>query len=381
MNRQHVTSGIAITVLLCGMARAQRITTFNVSEAGTASGQGTFVSGINELGEVAGNYVDSNNVSHSFLRAPDGKITTFDPPGTEQTYYAGFNGSAALGLNAEGTAVGYTTDANLVVHAYLRTRDGKFKIWDWPGACVTTQNVGCHGSGAWNINDFGVVVGPYEDTSGGFVAHTGIRLPDGKFTTFAVPGSSMQAGQGTLPSTFSGLNQLGEITGLYYDANNTFHGYLRSANGKFADIEVADADVTTPYAGTFPNSLNDFGTIAGEYLNRSDVARGFLRTLDGKISTFDAPGADQTAGSYNGTFPESVNFFGSVTGYVIDEKHVLHGWTRSKEGKFTTFDAPGADLTPGDYNGTVALSNNGAGAIAGEYFDINGVTHGFIRCP
>ena len=129
------------------------------------------------------------------------------------------------------------------------------------------------------------------------------------------------------------------------------------------------------------SSLNDFGTIAGEYLNRSDVARGFLRTLGGKISTFDAPGADQTAGSYNGTFPESVNFFGSVTGYVIDEKHVLHGWTRSKEGKFTTFDAPGADLTPGDYNGTVALSNNGAGAIAGEYFDIHGVAHGFIRCP
>jgi hypothetical protein len=29
-------------------------------------------------GVVSGNYIDSNNVNHGFLRAPDGTITTFD---------------------------------------------------------------------------------------------------------------------------------------------------------------------------------------------------------------------------------------------------------------------------------------------------------------
>ena len=96
--------------------------------------------------------------------------------------------------------------------------------------------------------------------------------------------------------------------------------------------------------------------------------------------TFDAPGADMTAGAYNGTSPESINFFGSITGYVIDEKHVVHGWVREDDGKITTFDAPGADLTPGAYNGTIPFSNNAEGAITGYYTDANGAAHGFVRC-
>ena len=97
---------------------------------------------------------------------------------------------------------------------------------------------------------------------------------------FEHPSSSMAAGQGTLPGSFSGLNQLGEITGLYYDASNTFHGYVRSSNGKFTDFEVTGADVTTPYDGTFPNSLNHFGIVTGDYIDGNDAkgaTYGFVR--------------------------------------------------------------------------------------------------------
>lgn len=97
--------------------------------------------------------------------------------------------------------------------------------------------------------------------------------------------------------------------------------------------------------------------------------------------TFDAPGADMTAGAYNGTFPESIIFFGAVTGYVVDEKHVVHGRIRREDRKITMFDAPGADLTAGAYNGTFPFSNNVEGAITGYYTDANGAAHGFVRLP
>jgi hypothetical protein len=76
-----------------------------------------------------------------------------------------------------------------------------------------------------------------------------------------------------------------------------------------------------------------------------------------KIITFDAPGAG--TGPYQGTgcFAYTdcsvlINDEGTITGYFLDANNVFHGFVRSPEGKFTSFDAPGADLTPGDYNGT-----------------------------
>jgi uncharacterized membrane protein len=395
MSRMQVLRVVRVlsgALLLWGLAEAEtlptfaapgggKIITFNVPGAGTGSGQGTTVAGINQLGAIAGSYTDGNNVSHSFLRDPDGKIWTFDPPGTAQISYPGFEGSGAIGLNAEGAVVGYFVDANFAVHAYIRNPDGKFITYDSPGACTTSQNVGCHGSGAWNINALGVAVGPYEDTSGNFVAHVAIRFPDGKFTTFAVPGSSMEAGQGTLPASFSGLNLSGQITGLYYDANNTFHGYLRNPDGKFVDFEAPGANLTIPYYGTFPNSLNEFGAITGNYLDSNSVYHGFVRDPFGHFTTFQAPGADTTAGSFNGTTPASLNLFGAITGYYEDGNNVYHGFVRDPFGHYTTIDAPGAGTAPGSFSGTFAESNNDLGVVAGYYQDGNSVYHGFVRYP
>ena len=43
-------------------------------------GQGTRAANINPSTAIAGRYIDSNGVSHGFLRALDGTITTFDAP-------------------------------------------------------------------------------------------------------------------------------------------------------------------------------------------------------------------------------------------------------------------------------------------------------------
>jgi predicted membrane protein len=378
MDRQPLIRLFSMSALLCGVALAQKTVTFTVPGSGAAANQGTFVAGVNDAGLIAGYILDTHNVNHGFVRSPSGKLDVFDAPGAGT---ASGEGTTVIGLNLQGTTAGYYIDANQTFHAFLRSSNGKYTTFEAPGACTGTIPTGCHGSGAWDINAFGIAVGPYEDTSGNYVAHTFIRFPNGYITTFAVPGSSMQAGQGTLPASLTGLNQYGAITGLYYDANNTFHSYLRSPNGKFVDFEAPGADLVSPYSGTFAESLNDFGTIAGYYADNHQVLHGFVRSSDGKFTTFDAPGADMTPGAFNGTFAYSNNFFGKVTGFVIDGNQVVHGFVRGDDGSITNFDVPGADQTPGIYNGTYPYSINVEGAIAGNYTDINGASHGFLRYP
>jgi hypothetical protein len=62
---------------------------------------------------------------HGFLRARDGTITTIDAPG------AGFLGSNFLGslfplsINPAGVITGSYSDANNVIHGFLRIPHGK----------------------------------------------------------------------------------------------------------------------------------------------------------------------------------------------------------------------------------------------------------------
>jgi hypothetical protein len=97
------------------------------------------------------------------------------------------------------------------------------------------------------------------------------------------------------------------------------------------------------------------------------------------IISFDAPGADMTSGSFNGTFANAVNNFGVITGFYIDSNDVSHAFIRYPDGKFTSFEVPGADMTVGSFNGTSAASINDAGVVTGEYFDASGESHGFLR--
>ena len=134
--------------------------------------------------------------------------------------------------------------------------------------------------------------------------------------------------------------------------------------------------------GTFATSINDGGTITGRYIDAHNVNRGFLRSPAGELLTFDAPGAGKTPGSGQGTFPKSINKAGAITGHYIDSNNVNHGFLRSPAGdKLITFDALGAGKTAGSGQGTFPESISDAGAITGHYIDANNVNHGFLRSP
>ncbi len=70
----------------------------------------------------------------------------------------------------------------------------------------------------------------------------------------------------------------------------------------------------------------------------------------GPFISFDAPGAGTEFGQ--GTFALSVNVFAAITGYDLDASNVYHGFLRRTNGSILVFDAPGADLAAGDFNGT-----------------------------
>jgi hypothetical protein len=112
------------------------------------------------------------------------------------------------------------------------------------------------------------------------------------------------------------------------------------------------------------------------------VRHGFVRAADGTFTIFDAPGAG--TGALLGTIPMSVNTGGSIAGFYVDANLLSHGFVRAANGTITVIDAPNAS-TAGktkkgfNFSGTVAEAINAAGDIVGIYSDTNGVYHGFAR--
>jgi len=124
---------------------------------------------------------------------------------------------------------------------------------------------------------------------------------------------------------------------------------------------------------TYPFAINDLGTIVGYFSDINTAFHGFLRSPDGRFSTFDAPGAG--TGTYQGTFPQAISDLGVVTGSYTDGNSASHGFVRDFEDRFTSFDVPG------DVNGTFPSGINLAGTVTGSSYDANLVSHGFVRSP
>jgi len=209
-----------------------------------------------------------------------------------------------------------------------------------------------------------------------FAAHA----PGSRIITFDVPGADLTPGDynGTY---VQGINDWGVITGYYEDANFVVHGFLRSTEGKYTSFDAPGADMgANSNAGTFPNSINDAGAVTGYLVDPSGVARGFVRSPEGGFVVFDAPGA---AG--NGTYPRAINLEGATVGYYLDSGGLFHAFLRAPSGSFTTWVGPGSCTTNGSEGcyGTGALSINIFGTVAGGFQDntVNEVSHGLVRAP
>ncbi len=84
--------------------------------SGTASYGNLIFDAASASGEIIGLFTDGDFVFHSYLRAANGTITTFDDPGAGT---AAEQGTGGLAINASGMIAGTYADANSILHGFI----------------------------------------------------------------------------------------------------------------------------------------------------------------------------------------------------------------------------------------------------------------------
>jgi len=309
---------------------------------------GTQPAGINDLGEIAGAYADSNGNIHGFLRKAGGEIVTFDAPNAAGTTFPN-------SINNEGDIVGYYNDANGASHGFIRSAHGRFTIIDDPSSTLSPP-----ATIPQAINDFGEVVGYWYDSSGNY--HGFVRRSSGSFSTVEPPGAAF--------SQAYHINDRGEVGGDWTDAaTGTSHGMLLHPDGKLVTFDASNA-VTT--FGGLGQALNLEGSFAGTYADANGGAHGYVRHANGKFAEFTAPGGGNT--NFNGTWSASLNLFGTVVGFSYEpDGTTVDGYVRFADGTLILADAPVAGQ-----QSTYAWAINDLNEFTGFWYDASGAEHGFV---
>jgi len=110
----------------------------------------TYADGINNKGQIMGNYFDTNGVAHGFLKEGE-SYTTIDVPGATSTY--------AYSINNSGTLAGLWFNLSGWAEGFVRTSDGVFTVVDFPGSLETSLG---------GVNDRGDICGQWVDPKTGF---------------------------------------------------------------------------------------------------------------------------------------------------------------------------------------------------------------------
>jgi uncharacterized membrane protein len=210
---------------------------------------------------------------------------------------------------------------------------------DFPGAIATV---------AGGINNIGQIVGVYLNPD--FTAHGFVFTPTTGFATLDDPNA-------TSGSESIGISNSGQIVGTYNllppregDNFEGAHGFLFNGS-TFTAIDFPGANDTTPH------KINDPGEIVGVYRLADGLAHGFTY-IQGTLATLDFPGAYSTQAN-------GINNVGNIVGRyrafggAPKQGFLYNGST------FSTLDFPGAVQT-------VAADINNSGDIAGLYTSATG---------
>jgi uncharacterized membrane protein len=286
--------------------------------------------------------------------------------------------------------------ALLAFVASASAQDFKFTSIDFPGAVVTTaRGINNHGviagsyripgsprqallfkkgkfiplappapdasfSEATSINDRGDVTGQWGDANG--FSH-GFLLHDGTLTILDVPGAT---------DTYAlGVNDSGLVVGYWdlLDANfNTLAIYGFSwKDGGFIDMQINFPGAAA--SGLF--GVNARGDLSGVWLPdpNGNIEHGFVCPKSAPCFSYDGP----IQGAVPFTDGKGINPHGQVVFINIGDDGVWHSDLLNRA-TFTAIDVPGS-------TGTGAFGINSAGQIVGKYFTADGLTHGFLAQP
>lgn len=277
---------------ILGLASTYTYTTIDMPGAVS-----TRANGINNVGQIVGDFIDTGNWTHGFLLS-GGSFTSFDYPGTVPSGPGFFGGTWGLGINDSVQIVGGHGPTYLgVTYGYLFSGGSFTSIPNMSGSLATD---------AQGINNAGQIVGSTENLSGN--GGVGYLFSGGSFTTIMPPGA-------TSAGAF-GINNLVQIVGNFQDFSGVGHGYLFSG-GSFTTIDVPSAGGTS-WARTIVWGINDLGQIVGSYIDSAGMGHGFM--FDGTTFTdIDFPGAIG-GGAYG------INNDGYIVGSYEDSYGKQHGF-------------------------------------------------------
>ncbi|MCW2114442.1 hypothetical protein [Bradyrhizobium elkanii] len=279
---------------------------------------GTILTGINNSGQIVGNFFDSISFERGFLYSGGSYTTLVDPSAPFSTI--------AAGINVSGQVVGYYLDYG-GIHGFLYGA-GNYTAIDDPMSTSTVPY------GVWTeplgINDLGQAVGFYVDS--------------------------------TVPGDNSNLSAIA-------------HGFLYTGSS-YITLDAPSATHTGVDQGTIAISINGAGQVVGYYADDLTDFHGFLYS-GGKYTTLDDPLATLGGGAGEGTVATGINDLGQIVGYYevvhLDGTTTYHGFLYSG-GSYVTIDDPSG-------NSTFITGINDSGQIVGNYLDSNGLKHGFVANP
>ena len=249
-----------------------------------------------------------------------------------------------------------------------------YRSFDYPDAAQTDSGEG------GKINNNGDIVGDYTASDG---THHGFLLAEGRFSSIDYPGAVWTQAIGinnrcddnradetrgdenqcedNHGDNNHGHNNQGDIVGFYFSEDGVVHGFLFS-KGDFTSIDFPGA------AGTNAWGINDNREITGGYTDdgADGKTHGYVRSKEGDFSSFDPPVENR----YN--YGRGINNAGDIAGIyrIAGQTDVTHGYVRIA-GSFSLIDFPDA------VNTNVPAINN-QGDIVGNYSAEDRVNHGYL---
>ena len=255
------------------------------------TGNSTLPQKINERGDIAGIFLDSNLVSRGFVRFRDG---SFSDPVVDPNDTVGL--TEGRGINNSRIVCGdyAATDGNF--HGFFLSGN-TFTEYDIPGATSTLVH---------SINDSADFAGAFSLTGPNGI-HQGFVSVGGTITSFSVPGATQ-----TFAYELSNNKKL--VVGYYVDSSGIPHGYYRDHSGAL-HFPIDPSGST----GTILFGLNDRNWVVGRYADSAGVTHGLFFVPPNKFFTFDFPGSTFT--SLGG-----INDQGVICGRYVDASGIAHGF-------------------------------------------------------
>ena len=215
----------------------------------------TYVTGINNSGQIVGYFYDSSG-SHGFVEN-NGVFSMITVPGAPATPIF------ATGIN----------DAGQIVGSFGYYPPQEFGFLDDHGV-FTVIDSHRDETVPRGINNSGQIVGSMNYIIPRFYG-TGFIYTNGVFAEVQYPGEPLTA--------LTGMNDAGEVVGAYAGAFIAF----KYQNGTFTKISYPES------SSTYLSGINDSGEIIGSY--RDSLQSHGLLYKDGIFNTFDFPGAAGTS--------------------------------------------------------------------------------------